>query len=53
MGGNEFLDWININDISCMPFTGSCYTLCNGKGGLHRIHRRLDRALCNGVYMDE
>jgi len=23
---NEFLDWINTNDLSCMPFTGSCYT---------------------------
>jgi len=20
---NEFLDWINTNDLSCMPFTGS------------------------------
>jgi len=23
---NEFLDWINTNDLSCMPFTRSCYT---------------------------
>ena len=36
-----------------MPFTGSCYTWCNGRRGLHRIHRRLDRALCNGVCLDE
>ncbi|XP_068498573.1 uncharacterized protein [Phaseolus vulgaris] len=50
---NEFLNWINTNDLSCMPFTGSCYTWCNGRRGLHRIHRRLDRALCNGVCLDE
>jgi len=50
---NEFLDWINTNDLSCMPFTGSCYTWCNRRRGLHRIHRRLDRALCNGVCLDE
>jgi len=28
-------------------FTGSCYTWCNGRRGLHRIHRRLNWALCN------
>ena len=28
---NEFLDWINTNDLSCMPFTGTCYTWCNGR----------------------
>jgi len=26
---------------------------CNGKRGLHRIHRRLDRALCNEVCLNE
>ena len=25
---NEFLNWINTNDLSCLPFTGSCYTWC-------------------------
>jgi len=50
---NEFLDWINTNDLSCMPFTGTCYTWCNGRRRPHRIHRRLDRALCNGVCLDE
>ncbi|XP_068497676.1 uncharacterized protein [Phaseolus vulgaris] len=50
---NDFLDWINTNDLACMTFTGSGYTLCNGRRGLHRIHRRLDRALCNGVCLDE
>ena len=23
---NEFLNWINTNDLSCMPFNGPCYT---------------------------
>ena len=50
---NEFLDWINTNYLSYMPFTGSCYAWCNERRGLHRIHRRLDRALCNGVCLDE
>jgi len=36
-----------------MPFTGSGYTWCNGRRGLHIIHKRLDRALCNGVCLDE
>ena len=36
-----------------MSFTGPCYTWCNGRRGLHKIHRRLDRALCNGVCLDE
>jgi len=49
---NDFLDWINTNDLACMPFTGSSYSWCNGRRGLHRIHRRLDRALCNGVCLD-
>jgi len=47
---NEFLNWINSNDLSCMPFTGTCYTWCNGRRGLHT---RLDRALSNGVCLDE
>ena len=46
---NEFLEWINTDDLSCMPFTESCYTWWNGRRGLHIIHKRLDRALCNGV----
>ena len=51
---NEFLHWINTNDLSCMPFTGPCYTWCNGRKCLNsRIHRRLDKALCNGVCLDE
>ena len=50
---NDFLDWINTNDLACMPFTGSGYTWCNGRKRLHRIHRRLDRALCNRVCLDE
>jgi len=50
---NDFLDWVNTNDLDYIPFTGSNYTWCNGRRGLHRIHRRLDRALCNGVCMDE
>jgi len=50
---NEFLDWININDLSYMFFTGSCYTWCNGGRGLHRIHKRMDMDLCNGVCLDE
>ena len=53
VSGNEFLYWINNNDLSCMSFTGSSYTWCNGRRGLHRIHRRLDKALCNGVCLDE
>jgi len=53
VSGNEFLDWINSNDLSCMPFTGTCYTWCNGRRRFHRIHRRLDRALCNGMCLDE
>jgi len=28
---NKFLNGININDLSCMPFTGSCYTWCSGR----------------------
>jgi len=36
-----------------MPFAESCYTWCNGRRGLHRIHRRLERALCNGMCLDE
>ena len=36
-----------------MPFTGTCYTWCNGRRGLCRIHRILDRPLCNGVCLDE
>jgi len=50
---NEFLDEINTNDLSCMSFTRICYTWCNGRKWLHRIHIRLDRALCNGVCLDE
>ena len=49
----EFRDWINTNDLTCMPFTGPCCTWCNGWRGLHRIHRKLDRALCNGVCLNE
>jgi len=33
-----------------MPFTGSSFTWCNGRRGLHR---RLDRALSNGVCLDK
>jgi len=36
-----------------MSFTRSCYTWCNGRRRLHIIHIRLDRALCNGVCLDE
>jgi len=41
---NEIVDWININDLSCMLFTVTCYTWCNGRRELHKVHRRLDRA---------
>jgi len=34
-------------------FTVSCYTWCNGRSELHRIHRRVDKALGNGVCLDE
>jgi len=43
----------NINDLTCMSFTGLCYTWCNGRSGLHGIHRKLHRVLCNGVCLDE
>jgi len=50
---NEFLDRFNTNDISCIPFTGSCFTVCNGWRGLQRIYRELYRALCTVVCLDE
>ena len=51
---NEFLNWININDLSCMPFTGSCYTWCNGRRGLHRIHRDwIELYVMECVWMNE
>ena len=34
---NEFLNWINTNDLSCMPFIGPCYTWCNGEGCIEFI----------------
>jgi len=49
----EFLDWINNNDLTCMPLFGPYYTWCNGRKGLHIIDRKLDRALCNGACLDE
>jgi len=36
-----------------MSFTGPCYTWCNGRRELHKIHRRLDKALCNVVCLDK
>jgi len=53
VASNQVSCWINTNDLSCIPFTESCYTWCNGRRGLHIIHRSLDRALCNGVFLDE
>jgi len=41
---NEFLDWINNNDLTSMPFSE--------RKGLQRIDRKLDRALCNEECLD-
>jgi len=50
---NEFLDWINNNDLTSMPFSGPCYTWCNGRIGSQRIDRKLDKVLCNEECLDE
>jgi len=50
---NEFLDWINNNNLTSMPFSDPCYTWSNGRRGLKRIDRKIDKALCNEECLDE
>jgi len=49
---NEILYGINNNSLISIPFSGPCYTWSNGRS-LHRMDRKLDRALCNEEYLDE
>jgi len=50
---NEFLDWTNRNNITNMAFSGPYHTWFNGRRGLKRIDRKIDRTLCNEECLDE
>jgi len=48
----EFLDWSNNDNSIHLPTRGVQFTWANGRHGRRFTEKRLDRALCNQVWLD-
>lgn len=47
----EFFDWSDSNNLYHIPTRGAQYTWTNGRGA-RQTERRLDRAICNQLWLD-
>lgn len=48
----EFFNWSDINNLFHIPTRGVQFTWTNGRGGTRHTERRLDRAICNQLWLD-
>ena len=49
----EFFNWSDTNNLLHIPTRGVQFTWSNGRGGTRRTERRLDRAICNQLWLDK
>ena len=47
----EFKDFLSSNDLIDMGFSGSEFTWCNNHNGRIRIWERINKGLCNDVWL--
>lgn len=48
----DFCDWTDINNLIHLPTRGSHFTWANGRYGSRYTEKRLDRAVCNHLWID-
>jgi len=48
----EFFNWSDVNNLLHIPTRGVQYTWTNGRRGTRHTERRLDRAVCNQLWLD-
>jgi len=49
---NDFVLWTNQNNFTHLPTRGAQFTWSNGRKGRRHTERRLDRAICNNLWLD-
>ncbi|XP_024636247.1 uncharacterized protein [Medicago truncatula] len=49
---SDFQDWSSNNDLLHLPTRGAWFTWNNGRGGRAHIERRLDRTICNQLWLN-
>ncbi|GAU46447.1 hypothetical protein TSUD_402140 [Trifolium subterraneum] len=48
----DFLNWSDSNHLVHLPTKGAFFTWTNGRGGTAHTEKRLDKAICNHLWLD-